>query len=305
MPIIIDKSMPVVKKLVSENIFVMTEHRAIRQDIRPLRIAIINIMPMKQATELQILRLLSNTPLQVAVTFLRLETHKYKNVSKSYLNEHYKLFSEIKDKRFDGLIITGAPVENLEYEQVDYWDELCEIMEWSKTNVTSTLHICWAAQAGLYYHYGIPKYTLEKKLSGIYKHKVKRKSAKLVRGFDDEFYAPHSRYTGIHTEDIRKVKKLEILAESNEAGAYIIFTKKGKQIFVNGHPEYEMYTLAKEYERDVKRNLNPDIPKNYFKDNDPNNNPVMKWRSHGNMLFSNWLNYFVYQITPYDIDNMP
>jgi homoserine O-succinyltransferase len=301
MPIRIKESMPVVRKLESENIFVMTEKRAVHQDIRQLKIAVINIMPKKEATELQLLRLLSNTPLQVEVTFIQLATHKYKNVSESYLNAYYKFFDEIKEMRFDGLIITGAPVENLEYEQVDYWEELAEIMEWSKTNVTSTLHICWAAQAGLYYHYGIQKYTFEHKLSGIYLHKVKRKSAKLVRGFDDEFYAPHSRYTGIHTEDIKKVPELEILAESNEAGAYIIFTKKGKQIFVNGHPEYDVNTLADEYERDTKRGLNPVLPENYFPNDNPKEKPVMKWRSHANMLFANWLNYFVYQITPYDI----
>ena len=301
MPIRIKGIMPAVKKLEEENIFVMTEKRAARQDIRQLQIAIVNIMPKKETTELQLLRLLSNTPLQTEVTFVSLETHKYKNVSKSYLDEFYKPFSKIKDKYFDGLIITGAPVENLKYEEVDYWKEISRIMEWSKTNVTSTLHICWAAQAGLYYHYGIEKYAFENKLSGIYLHKVMRKSAKLVRGFDDEFYAPHSRYTGVKTDDIKKVKSLEILAESEEAGAYIIFTKKGKQIFVNGHPEYEVGTLADEYIRDKTNGLNPALPKNYFPYDNPENKPVMKWRSHANMLFSNWLNYFVYQITPYDI----
>ena len=301
MPIRIKGNMPAVKKLEAENIFVMTEHRAAHQDIRQLQIAVINIMPKKEATELQLLRLLSNTPLQTEVTFVSLETHKYKNVETSYLNEFYKPFAQIKDRYFDGLIITGAPVENLEFEQVDYWDEICRIMEWSKTNVTSTLHICWAAQAGLYYHYHIPKHAYEAKLSGVYLHRITRRSAKLVRGFDDEFYAPHSRYTGVRTEDVRKVKSLEILAESDEAGAYIIFTKKGKQIFVNGHPEYEQNTLADEYTRDLAKGIDPAVPKNYFPSDDPTKTPVMKWRSHANMLFSNWLNYFVYQITPYDI----
>lgn len=303
MPIKIKGNMPVIHKLESENIFVMTEHRAVHQDIRQLRILIINIMPKKETTELQLLRLLSNSPLQVEVTFAQLETHCYKNVSKSYLDAHYRPFSEIKNMRFDGMIITGAPVENLEYEQVDYWKEITEIMEWSKTYVTSTLHICWAAQAGLYYHYGIPKYALDKKLSGIYLHHITRKSAKLIRGFDDEFYAPHSRYTGVRTEDIKKVSELEILAESDDAGAYIIFTKKGKQIFVNGHPEYDANTLADEYERDIKKGLNPALPKNYFPEDNPERKPIMTWRSHGNMLFSNWLNYFVYQLTPYNIDS--
>lgn len=302
MPIRIKGTMPVVQKLEAENIFVMTEKRAIHQDIRQLRIAIVNIMPQKEATELQLLRLLSNSPLQVEVTFIRLETHRYKNVSTSYLEEHYRLFNEIKNIRFDGLIITGAPVENLEYEDVDYWDEITEIMAWSQTHVTSTLYICWAAQAGLYYHYGIPKYTLPKKLSGIFLHRVKRRSSKLMRGFDDEFYAPHSRYTAVSTEEINKRDALEILAESDEAGPYIIFTKGGKQIFVNGHPEYDAMTLAEEYERDKKRYSDPVMPQNYFPDDDPQKVPPMRWRSHGNMLLSNWLNYFVYQITPYDID---
>lgn len=301
MPIKIKGNMPVRRKLESENIFVMTEHRAIHQDIRQLRILIINIMPKKETTELQLLRLLSNSPLQVEVTFAQLETHNYKNVSQSYLDAYYKPFRDIKHMRFDGMIITGAPVENLEFEQVDYWKEITEIMEWSKTHVTSTLHICWAAQAGLYYHYGIPKYTLEKKLSGVYRHHIKRKSSKLIRGFDDEFYAPHSRHTGVRTEDIKNTGELEILAESDIAGAYIIFTKKGKQIFVTGHPEYDVDTLAQEYERDLKKGLHPELPENYFPQDNPRKKPVMTWRSHGNMLLSNWLNYFVYQITPYNI----
>ncbi len=302
MPIRIKDSMPVAQKLESENIFIIPENKAIHQDIRPLQIAVVNIMPVKQTTELQLLRLLSNSPLQTDVTFIRLVTHTYKNISYGYLESNYTTFENIRNKHFDGLIITGAPVENLEYEKVDYWNELVEIMEWSKTNVTSTLHICWAAQAGLYYHYKIPKYTLPQKLSGIYPHRILRKSAKLIRGFDDIFYAPHSRYTGIKTEDIKKAAKLEILAESDEAGAYIIFTRKGKQIFINGHPEYDTLTLDSEYHRDINRNLNPEIPKNYYPQNNPENPPVANWRCHSNLLFANWLNYFVYQITPYDIE---
>jgi homoserine O-succinyltransferase len=257
-------------------------------------------MPNKEATELQLLRLLSNSPLQLEISFIRLATHKYKNVSTSYLNTYYKPFDEIKDIRFDGLIITGAPVEKLEYEQVDYWDELAGIMEWSKTYVTSSLYICWAAQAGLYYHYGIPKHEYDKKLSGIYLHRLTDKTNTLVRGFDDEFYAPHSRYTGVRTEGIGKHKELNILAESDTAGAYII--SDGKNIFVNGHPEYDADTLAGEYIRDTKLNLNPLLPENYFPDDDPGKAPIMRWRSQGNLLFSNWLDYYVYQLTPYHLD---
>ena len=302
MPIRIKDNMPVIKHLEDENIFVMPENIALKQDIRQLKIAVVNIMPIKEQTELQLLRLLSNTPLQTDVYFIRLVTHDYKNISDEYLSEYYKSFDEIRNAHFDGLIITGAPVENLEFEQVDYWKELSEIMEWSKTHVTSVLHICWAAQAGLYYHYGIQKYKLDRKLSGIYLHRINRRSAKLIRGFDDEFYAPHSRYTGIHTEDILAVPELEILAESDDAGAYIIFTKGGRQIFVSGHPEYDVDTLAKEYTRDLKKGISPDIPLNYFPGDDPSKPPVMNWRCHANLLFANWLNYFVYQITPYDLE---
>lgn len=299
MPIKIESNMPVIKKLEEESIFVMPEDRAVHQDIRELRIAIINLMSNKEATELQLLRLLSNSPLQLEISFIRLATHKYKNVSASYLNTYYKLFDTIKDTRFNGLIITGAPVEKLEYEQVDYLDELAGIMEWSKTHVTSSLYICWAAQAGLYYHYGIPKYEFDKKLSGIYLHRLTDKTEKLVRGFDDEFFAPHSRYTGIHTEEIRKHKELNILAESKTAGAYII--SDGKNIFVNGHPGYDADTLAGEYIRDTNLKLSPALPANYFPNNDPHETPIMRWRSQGNLLFSNWLNYYVYQITPFDL----
>lgn len=301
MPIKIADKLPATKQLRAENIFVMSEKKAMHQDIRPLKIAIVNLMPTKIATETQLLRLLSNSPLQVEIDLIRMKSHDSKNTSQEHLENFYKNFDDIKDLKYDGMIITGAPVENLDFQEVDYWEELVEIMEWTKTNVTSTFHICWAAQAGLYYHYGVPKYPLSKKLSGVYKHKVNRKTAKLVRGFDSCFFAPHSRHTEVKCEDIRKVKELELLAESDEAGAYIIFTKGGRQIFVTGHSEYDADTLKLEYERDLSRGLNPEIPKNYFPDDDPLKKPIVRWRSHASLLFSNWLNYFVYQITPYDI----
>lgn len=301
MPIKIADKLPATKQLRAENIFVMSEKKAMKQDIRPLKIAIVNLMPTKIATETQLLRLLSNSPLQVEIDLIKMKSHNSKNTSSEHLESFYKTFDEIKEQKYDGMIITGAPVENLDFSEVDYWDELVVIMEWSKTHVTSTLHICWAAQAGLYYHYGVPKYPLEKKLSGVYEHKVNRRTAKLVRGFDSRFFAPHSRHTEVRCEDIKKIKELELLAESEEAGAYIIFTKGGRQVFVTGHSEYDADTLKLEYERDLERGLKPDIPKNYFPNDDPSKKPVVKWRSHASLLFSNWLNYFVYQITPYDI----
>lgn len=301
MPIRLQETMPVLEKLEQENIFVMASAKAEHQDIRQLRIAIVNIMPQKELTELQLLRLLSNSPLQVEVTFLRLVTHHYKNVTNDYLERYYKTFSEIRSKKFDGLIITGAPVENLEYEQVDYWDELSEIMEWSKHNVTSTMHLCWAAQAGLYYHYGIQKYSLKEKLSGIYRHYLTAAHSMLTRGFDDMFDAPHSRYTGIHAEDIYVTDGIDILAESDEAGPYIVSSKDGRHVFVNGHPEYDAGTLASEYWRDVNKGIHPNIPKNYFPDDDPQRPPIISWKAHSNLLVSNWLNYCVYQITPYEL----
>ena len=304
MPIKIPDSLPATKQLRKENIFVMSEKKAARQDIRPLKIVIINLMPTKITTETQLLRLLSNSPLQIEIDFLQMKSHESKNTSYAHLETFYKTFDEIKKSNYDGMIITGAPVENLEFEEVDYWDELVEIMEWSKTHVTSTLHICWAAQAGLYYHYGVPKYQLSEKCSGVYRHRVNRRTAKLVRGFDNEFYAPHSRHTEVRAEDIKKVKGLEILAESKEAGVYIVFTKGGRQIFVTGHSEYDPYTLHDEYFRDLEKGMNPKIPKNYFPNDNPNAKPVVRWRSHASLLFSNWLNYFVYQITPYDIDSI-
>jgi len=301
MPIKVPDKLPATKQLRAENIFVMTEKKAMHQDIRPLKIAIVNLMPTKITTETQLLRLLGNSPLQVEFDFITMQSHQSKNTPPEHLMAFYKSFDDIKESKYDGMIITGAPVENLDFQEVDYWDELQEIMEWSKTNVTSTLHICWAAQAGLFYHYGIPKYSLEKKCSGVFLHKVNRRTAKLVRGFDNEFYAPHSRYTEIRAEDIKKHKELEILAESEEAGVYIVFTKGGRRIFVTGHSEYDADTLANEYKRDLDKGINPEIPKHYFPGDDPKKNPIVRWRSHANLLFSNWLNYFVYQITPYDI----
>lgn len=304
MPIRVPDKLPATKQLRNENVFVMTETRAMHQDIRPLKIAIVNLMPTKITTETQLLRLLSNSPLQAEIDLISMKSHESKNTAAEHLEAFYKSFDDIKDQKYDGMIITGAPVENLDFKEVDYWDELVEIMEWTKTHVTSTLHICWAAQAGLYYHYGIPKYSLEKKLSGVYAHKVNRRTAKLVRGFDNEFYAPHSRYTEVRAEDIKKVKELEILSESDEAGVYIVFTKGGRRIFVTGHSEYDADTLANEYIRDVGKGINPEVPKNYFPDDNPNKKPIVRWRSHANLLFTNWLNYFVYQITPYNIDEI-
>ena len=304
MPIKIADKLPATKQLAKENIFVMTEKRAARQDIRPLKIAIVNLMHEKIKTETQLLRLLSNSPLQVEVDLIQMSSHISKNTSEEHLSAFYKEFSDIKDSKFDGMIITGAPVENMEFEMVDYWAELSEIMEWSKTHVTSTLHICWGAQAGLYYHYGIPKYPLKEKCSGVFRHKVRRTTAKLVRGFDNVFYAPHSRHTEVRAEDINKVPELEILSDSQEAGVYIVTTKKGRQIFVMGHSEYDADTLKNEYFRDLEKGLNPVIPANYFSKNDPTKKPIVRWRSHAHLLFSNWLNYFVYQITPYNIDEI-
>ena len=304
MPIKIPDSLPATKQLRNENIFVMSEKKAMHQDIRPLKIAIVNLMPTKITTETQLLRLLSNSPLQVEIDFITMESHKSKNTPDNHLKAFYKKFSDIKNSKYDGMIITGAPVENLDFCEVDYWDELQEIMEWTKTHVTSTFHICWAAQAGLFYHYGVPKYSLPEKCSGVYKHKVKRSTAKIVRGFDSEFYAPHSRYTEVRADDIKKIKDLEILAESDEAGVYIVFSKGGRRIFVTGHSEYDAQTLADEYKRDLEKGINPNIPANYFQDDNPKKPPVVRWRSHANLLFSNWLNYFVYQITPYDIDRI-
>ena len=300
MPIRIDNDFPVKKILEDENIFVMDEHRATTQDIRPIDILILNLMPLKEDTELQLLRSLSNTPLQVNITFRRTVSYESKHTSVAHLERFYSDFNTVKSRKWDGLIITGAPVEKLEFEDVEYWKELCSIMEWAKTNVTSTLHICWGAQAGLYYHYGVGKFELPAKLSGIYPQYTVHRKTEIVRGFDDTFLVPVSRYTGIKREDIEAVPDLRIIADSYVTGPYIIIDKNGKNIFVNGHPEYDTYTLDQEYKRDLKKGINPDIPVNYYPDDDPAEDPVKSWRCHANMLYTNWLNYYVYQMTPYD-----
>lgn len=299
MPLRLKETLPVIEKLKKENIFAMTEERAQHQDIRQLKIAVLNLMPDKQNTELQLLRLLSNSPLQIEVTFIRLVTHQYKNTPASYLLNNYQPFYQIENKYFDGLIVTGAPVEKLEYEDVDYWGELSAIFEWAALHVTSTLYLCWAAQAGLYYHYGVRKSELDKKLSGVFSHTITDPQSELMRGIDKNFYAPHSRYTGLNKDDILSSDDLTIIAESDQAGVYIITDNKGN-VFVNGHPEYDLYRLAEEYMRDTDKGLSPDVPKNYFPDDDPDKEPVSRWLSASNLLFTNWLNYFVYQITPYE-----
>lgn len=298
-PINIPKGLPARKLLEQERIFVMDEERATTQDIRPLNIAILNLMPLKEKTELQLLRLLGNTPIQVNITFLHTATHVSKNVSKSHLDTFYTTHEEVKHRKFDGLIITGAPVERLPFEEVNYWEELVDIMEWSKTNVTSVMHICWGAQAALYYHYGIDKYELPRKCSGIYKHRLLDPTVELVRGFSDVFDAPHSRYTDVSLEEIRNHPDLKILAESDDAGVFLIKSKDHKHIFMTGHLEYDATTLAEEYERDLAKGLDIDMPKNYFPNDDVNEKPMNTWRSHTHLLFSNWLNYYVYQATPY------
>lgn len=299
MPIRIDNDLPAKAILEEENIFVMDKERACTQDIRPLQIVILNLMPNKMDTELHLLRSLSNTPLQLDITFLQTESYVPTHVPGSHLEKFYHYFSEIQDHKYDGLIITGAPVELKEFEEVAYWEEVAKIMEWSKTHVTSTLHICWAAQAGLYYHYGIKKHVLDKKISGVYEHHPLHNKIPLVRGFDDKFFVPHSRNTGVDGDAIHRNKELIVAAESNETGPYLILNQDGSQIFVTGHPEYDVMSLDQEYWRDVKKGLNPEIPKNYYKDNDPAKGPVKSWRCHANAMYSNWLNYYVYQVTPY------
>lgn len=299
MPIIIDKDLPARKVLQKENIFVMTKERAETQDIRALKIAILNLMPTKQDTEAQLLRLIGNTPLQLDVHLLHMESHLSRNVTQEHLTSFYKTFRDIENEKFDGLIITGAPVETLAFEEVDYWEELKHIMEYSKTNVTSTLHICWGAQAGLYYHYGVPKYPLKEKVFGVFEHEVCEQHVKLLQGFDELFFAPHSRHTEVRENDIRGVKELTLLANSEEAGVHLVIGPEGRQVFALGHSEYSCETLKQEYERDRDKGLNIDVPKNYFKHNNPDEKPLVRWRGHGNLLFSNWLNYYVYQETPY------
>ena len=301
MPIRVQNDLPVKEILEQENIFVMDEHRAMHQDIRPIKIGLLNLMPLKEDTELQILRSLSNTPLQVDVVFVNVSSHKSKNTSTSHLNKFYVSFEEIKDQRFDGFIITGAPVEQMPFEEVDYWEELKEIMEWTKTHVTSTMHLCWGAQAGLYYHYGIEKVQLDEKVFGVFEHRVKNRKTPLVRGFDDVFYAPHSRHTTVPTEAIESEEQLIILAESEEAGVFLTMSLDGKQIFVMGHPEYDRVTLNNEYMRDKNKGLEIALPKNYYPDDNFENRPLLTWRSHANNLYTNWVNYYVYQATPYDL----
>lgn len=304
MPIKIPADLPATETLHKENIFVMTESRALTQDIRPLKILLLNLMPTKIATETQLARLLGNSPLQVDMAFLQTASHTPKNTSAEHMISFYKHFEDVKDNKYDGLIITGAPVEQMPFEEVEYWDELCRIMEWSKTNVTSTFHICWGAQAGLYYHYGIPKYPLDKKLFGVFLHKAEHKRSMLLRGFDDEFWVPQSRHTTVLREDIEKHPELKILASSEEAGVYAVATERGKQIFITGHSEYDADTLKNEYLRDKNAGLPIDVPKNYFPNDDDTKEPVVRWRSHANLIYSNWLNYFVYQITPFNIDEI-
>ncbi len=302
MPIKIQSDLPAKAELEEENIFVMDENRAISQNIRPLEIIVLNLMPIKQDTELQLLRGLSNTPLQIDVTFLQMSSHVSKNTSASHIKKFYQTFEEIKNNNYDGMIITGAPVEKIEFEEVNYWDELITVMEWSKKHVTSTIHICWGAQAGLYYHYGIKKELLPKKLSGVYKHRVMNRKEPLVRGFDDVFMAPHSRYTQASRQQILDNPRLKVLADSDEAGIYIVLGDGGKEIFVMGHPEYDRLTLDQEYKRDIDKGIEPDLPVNYYPDDDCNRKPLLSWRSHANNLYTNWLNYYVYQITPYDLN---
>ena len=304
MPIRIPNLLPATQTLLEENIFVMTETRAMTQDIRPLKILMLNLMPQKIVTETQIARLIGNTPLQVELELLQTATHKSKHTSAEHMLAFYKTFDEVRAKKYDGLIITGAPVEQMEFEEVEYWQELCEIMEWSKTHVTSTFHICWGAQAGLYYHYGVKKYPLDKKLFGVFEHKLDHKHSILFRGFDDIFVVPHSRHTTCKTEDIEAVPELKILSSSEEAGMFVCATDRGRQIFVTGHSEYDGDTLKKEYLRDKNAGLPIDVPKNYFPDDDDTKEPIVRWRSCANLLYSNWLNYFVYQSTPYDIDDI-
>ncbi len=301
MPIRIPNDLPAVKVLTDENIFVMTERRAITQDIRPLKILLLNLMPKKIETETQFSRLLGNTPLQVELELIHTKSHLSKNVSQEHLLSFYKTFDDVCDRNFDGMIITGAPVEQMPFEEVEYWDELCRIMEWSKTHVHSTFHICWGAQAGLYYHFGVGKVALDKKMFGVFPHEVIYKRSILFRGFDDRFMVPHSRHTGLDMEQLKATKGLKLLAASEEAGMFAISTENGKQIFITGHPEYDPHTLRSEYDRDVAAGKPIEIPKNYFPDDDPTKDPVVSWRSHANLLYSNWLNYFVYQTTPYDI----
>ena len=305
MPIKIQSDLPVKEILEHENIFVMDETRALQQDIRPIQILILNLMPLKEETELQLLRSLSNTPLQIDVTFMAVSSHESKNTSRSHLNKFYLEFSQVKDKKYDGMIITGAPAKQMEFEEVDYWEELVEIMEWTKSHVHSTIHLCWGAQAALYYHYGLKKVPLPEKRFGLFWHKVQNRKIPLVRGFDDIFLAPHSRHTDVPPQDIHNCEALTVLAESDEAGVFLCMAMDGRQIFLMGHPEYDRVTLDGEYKRDKGKGLDIQIPKNYYPDDNPENMPLLMWRAHANNLYTNWLNYYVYQTTPYDLYGTP
>ncbi len=304
MPIKIQDGLPAADVLNQENIFVMTESRAVTQDIRPLKIVILNLMPIKKTTEVHLLRLLSNSALQVEVDLIRTATYEPKNTAPEHLSTFYKTFDDIKANKYDGMIITGAPVETMDFEHVQYWDEIREILDWTKNHVTSTLHICWGAQAGLYHHYGIPKYGVENKISGVFEHTVRTTTEPIIRGFDDRFLAPHSRHTEVRGEDIEQVKELTIISESEEAGIYIVLAREGRQIFVTGHSEYDPLTLKEEYERDLAKGMNPLVPANYFPNDDPSKLPKVSWRSHAHLLFANWLNYYVYQMTPFNLDDI-
>ena len=301
MPVKVHASLPAVEALREENIFVIDEQRASSQDIRPLRIAILNLMPLKIMTETDLLRLISNTPLQVELDLIDTDSHVSKNTPREHIEAFYKTFEEVKHNNYDGLIITGAPVEKVDFETVDYWEELTRIFDWAKTHVTSTLYICWAALAGLYHHYGIPKYVLDHTISGVFKHRIDDELNPIFRGFDDVFYVPHSRFSEVRREDIEKAPDLKIIAESDESGIYMVMARGGREFFITGHSEYSPGTLDFEYRRDLEKGMNPAIPANYYLDDNPDNQPIVRWRSHANLLFSNWLNYFVYQATPYDI----
>lgn len=304
MPVKVPSTLPAVEALKNENIFVIDEKRASNQDIRPLKIAILNLMPLKIMTETDLLRLLSNTPLQIELDLIDTASHECKNTPREHIEEFYKTFDNVKNQNYDGLIITGAPVEKLEFGEVEYWDELTHIFDWAKSHVTSTLYICWAAFAGLYYHYGVPKHMIEKKISGVFKHRVLDKNNPIFRGFDDEFYVPHSRFTKLHKQDIDKVPQLSIIAESDESGIYMVMARGGREFYITGHSEYSPNTLDYEYHRDLEKGKNPSVPVNYYPDNDPSKAPIVRWKAHANLLYSNWLNYFVYQETPYDINTI-
>lgn len=304
MPVKVPSTLPAVEALKNENIFVIDEKRASNQDIRPLKIAILNLMPLKIMTETDLLRLLSNTPLQIELDLIDTASHECKNTPREHIEEFYKTFDNVKNQNYDGLIITGAPVEKLEFGEVEYWDELTHIFDWAKSHVTSTLYICWAAFAGLYYHYGVPKHMIEKKISGVFKHRVLDKNNPIFRGFDDEFYVPHSRFTKLHKQDIDKVPQLSIIAESDESGIYMVMARGGREFYITGHSEYSPNTLDYEYHRDLEKGKNPSVPVNYYPDNDPSKVPIVRWKAHANLLYSNWLNYFVYQETPYDINTI-